>query len=183
MEEHSGWTGLVSTSWSLKNSNQREAEKQAHNRANSYAANNADLRFNGESKVLYWADVSSEIAFVVPTEWNMHCETDGSCLSLCSSHSSGDSLQSAASAGNVWTRASDANAENAKTQKSRNLSLELDTKGAGAKEPVPPTRRKTNAMKPSLQAQPPAKIFLVWLESFEDHLNFPIGNAHTSNLM
>ncbi|XP_036224387.2 ral GTPase-activating protein subunit beta isoform X16 [Bactrocera oleae] len=176
LEEHSGWTGLVSTSWSLKNSNQREAEKQAHNRANSYAANNADLRFNGESKVLYWADVSSEIAFVVPTEWNMHCETDGSCLSLCSSHSSGDSLQSAASAGNVWTRASDANAENAKTQKSRNLSLELDTKGAGAKEPVPPTRRKTNAMKPSLQAQPPAKIFLVWLESFEDHLNFPIDD-------
>nr|XP_036224386.1 ral GTPase-activating protein subunit beta isoform X18 [Bactrocera oleae] len=176
LEEHSGWTGLVSTSWSLKNSNQREAEKQAHNRANSYAANNADLRFNGESKVLYWADVSSEIAFVVPTEWNLHCETDGSCLSLCSSHSSGDSLQSAASAGNVWTRASDANAENAKTQKSRNLSLELDTKGAGAKEPVPPTRRKTNAMKPSLQAQPPAKIFLVWLESFEDHLNFPIDD-------
>ncbi|XP_050321995.1 ral GTPase-activating protein subunit beta isoform X4 [Bactrocera neohumeralis] len=176
LEEHSGWTGLVSTSWSLKSSNQRDGDKQAHNRGNSAAANNADLRFNGESKVLYWADVSSEIAFVVPTEWNMHCETDGSCLSLCSSHSSGDSLQSAASAGNVWARATDANAENAKTQKSRNLSLELDTKGAGAKEPVPPTRRKTNAMKPSLQAQPPAKIFLVWLESFEDHLNFPIDD-------
>ncbi|XP_039949366.1 ral GTPase-activating protein subunit beta isoform X18 [Bactrocera tryoni] len=176
LEEHSGWTGLVSTSWSLKSYNQRDGDKQAHNRGNSTAANNADLRFNGESKVLYWADVSSEIAFVVPTEWNMHCETDGSCLSLCSSHSSGDSLQSAASAGNVWARATDANAENAKTQKSRNLSLELDTKGAGAKEPVPPTRRKTNAMKPSLQAQPPAKIFLVWLESFEDHLNFPIDD-------
>ncbi|XP_049315500.1 ral GTPase-activating protein subunit beta isoform X13 [Bactrocera dorsalis] len=177
LEEHSGWTGLVSTSWSLKSSNQRDGDKQAHNRGNAAAGNNADLRFNGESKVLYWADVSSEIAFVVPTEWNMHCETDGSCLSLCSSHSSGDSLQSAASAGNVWARATDANAENAKTQKSRNLSLELDTKGgAGAKEPVPPTRRKTNAMKPSLQAQPPAKIFLVWLESFEDHLNFPIDD-------
>ncbi|XP_011183884.1 ral GTPase-activating protein subunit beta isoform X14 [Zeugodacus cucurbitae] len=176
LEEHSGWTGLVSTSWSLKGSNQRETEKQFHNRSSSSAANNADLRFNGESKVLYWADVSSEIAFVVPTEWNLHCETDGSCLSLCSSHSSGDSLQSAASAGNVWARATDANADNAKIQKSRNLSLELDTKGAGAKEPVPPTRRKTNAMKPSLQAQPPAKIFLVWLESFEDHLNFPIDD-------
>uniref|UniRef100_A0A0K8VSU6 Ral GTPase-activating protein subunit beta n=2 Tax=Bactrocera latifrons TaxID=174628 RepID=A0A0K8VSU6_BACLA len=176
LEEHSGWTGLVSTSWSLKSSNQRDGDKQAHYRGNTVAANHADLRFNGESKVLYWADVSSEIAFVVPTEWNMHCETDGSCLSLCSSHSSGDSLQSAASAGNVWARATDANAENAKTQKSRNLSLELDTKGAGAKEPVPPTRRKTNAMKPSLQAQPPAKIFLVWLESFEDHLNFPIDD-------
>ncbi|XP_036328029.1 ral GTPase-activating protein subunit beta isoform X4 [Rhagoletis pomonella] len=177
LEEHSGWTGFTSTSWSLKSAVQREAEKQSNNRFASSTANGSDLRFNGESKVLYWADVSSEIAFVVPTEWNSHCETDGSCLSLCSSHSSGDSLQSAASAGNVWTRVSDSSAENAKTQKSRNLSLELDTKGVGgSKEPVPPTRRKTNAMKPSLQAQPPAKIFLVWLESFEDHLNFPIDD-------
>ncbi|XP_053961645.1 ral GTPase-activating protein subunit beta isoform X16 [Anastrepha ludens] len=177
LEDHSGWTGFISTSWSLKGSNQREAEKQTNNRFGPFASSSNDLRFNGESKVLYWADVSSEIAFVVPTEWNLHCETDGSCLSLCSSHSSADSLQSAASAGNVWTRASDSsNAENAKTQKSRNLSLELDTKGASAKDPIPPTRRKTNVMKPALQAQPPAKIFLVWLESFEDHLNFPIDD-------
>uniref|UniRef100_W8AXX1 Ral GTPase-activating protein subunit beta n=1 Tax=Ceratitis capitata TaxID=7213 RepID=W8AXX1_CERCA len=176
LEEHSGWTGLVSTSWSLKTTNQTEPAKHTHSRFNPTAANHNDLRFNGESKVLYWADVSSEIAFVVPTEWNLHCEADGSCLSLCSSHSSGDSLQSAASGGNVWARASDSSAENVKTQKSRNLSLELDTKGASAKDPIPPTRRKTNAMKPALQAQPPAKIFLVWLESFEDHLNFPIDD-------
>ncbi|XP_012160069.1 ral GTPase-activating protein subunit beta isoform X5 [Ceratitis capitata] len=176
LEEHSAWTGLVSTSWSLKTTNQTEPAKHTHSRFNPTAANHNDLRFNGESKVLYWADVSSEIAFVVPTEWNLQCEADGSCLSLCSSHSSGDSLQSAASGGNVWARASDSSAENVKTQKSRNLSLELDTKGASAKDPIPPTRRKTNAMKPALQAQPPAKIFLVWLESFEDHLNFPIDD-------
>ncbi|XP_037960730.1 ral GTPase-activating protein subunit beta-like [Teleopsis dalmanni] len=81
--------------------------------------------------------------------------------------------------GNVWVRNTDATAvtENSKTisntQKSRNLSLELDTK---SKDPIPPTRRKTNAMKPTLLAQASAKIFLVWLESFEDHINFPIDD-------
>ncbi|XP_067623765.1 ral GTPase-activating protein subunit beta isoform X7 [Eurosta solidaginis] len=186
LEEHSGWTGFINTSWSLKNATQREAEKQTNNRFPQSTNINNDLRFNGESKVLYWADVSSEIAFVVPTEWNLHCEIDGSCLSLCSSHSSGDSLQSSAlsvTTGNVWARTSDVSSDAVKTLRSRNLSLELDTKmggsgvsAAGTKEPIPPTRRKTNAMKPSLQAQTPAKIFLVWLESFEDHLNFPIDD-------
>lgn len=170
IEEHSGWTGFVHSSWSLKNSTQSQKPSDKINSIN-------DLRFNGESKVLYWADVSSEMAFVVPTEWNARTELDGGCTSLCSNNSSGDSLQSNSSSNNVWQRQTDANAENVKAtiqqqqQKSRNLSLELDK----SKDPVPPTRRKTNAMKPTLLAQAPAKIMLVWLESYEDHFNFPIG--------
>ncbi|XP_061400512.1 ral GTPase-activating protein subunit beta [Musca vetustissima] len=159
INEHSGWSGLVSTSWFLK-SNSNKTEDKSQNRS----AGPMDFKFNGESKVLYWADVSSEIAFVVPTEWNLRSEVDG----CCQSSTSGDTT-------NVWSRASvdvgnvvDANKNSA--QRSRNLSLELDK----SKDPVPPTRRKANAMKPGLLAQPPAKIFLVWLESFEDVLNFPI---------
>uniref|UniRef100_T1PDB7 Rap-GAP domain-containing protein n=1 Tax=Musca domestica TaxID=7370 RepID=T1PDB7_MUSDO len=159
INEHSGWSGLVSTSWFLK-SNSSKSEDKSQNRS----AAPLDFKFNGESKVLYWADVSSEIAFVVPTEWNLRSEVDG----CCQSSGGADST-------NVWSRASadvgnlpDANKNSA--QRSRNLSLELDK----SKDPVPPTRRKANAMKPGLLAQPPAKIFLVWLESFEDVLNFPI---------
>jgi hypothetical protein len=33
--------------------------------------------FNGQSHVLYWADVSSEIAFVVPTPDNKHAPSGG----------------------------------------------------------------------------------------------------------
>ncbi|XP_013113651.1 ral GTPase-activating protein subunit beta isoform X13 [Stomoxys calcitrans] len=157
IKEHSGWSGLVSTSWFLK-SNTTKTEDKTHNHQLP-----SDMRFNGESKVLYWADVSSEIAFVVPTEWNLHSDIDGCCHS-----SSGDSA-------NVWSRTSvdvtnlnEANKNS--TQRSRNLSLELDKN----KDPIPPTRRKANAMKPALLSQPPAKIFLVWLESFEDLLSFPI---------
>ncbi|XP_058980651.1 ral GTPase-activating protein subunit beta isoform X4 [Musca domestica] len=159
INEHSGWSGLVSTSWFLK-SNSSKSEDKSQNRSTAPM----DFKFNGESKVLYWADVSSEIAFVVPTEWNLRSEVDG----CCQSSGGADST-------NVWSRASadvgnlpDANKNSA--QRSRNLSLELDK----SKDPVPPTRRKANAMKPGLLAQPPAKIFLVWLESFEDVLNFPI---------
>lgn len=158
--EHSGWTGLVSTSWSLKSSNQKSEEKPPTR------SQLLDMKFNGETKVLYWADVASEIAFVVPTIWNLHSETDGCCIS---SNSSDQQT-------NVWSRSTEVNSttnESIKNapQRSRNMSLELDK----SKDPVPPTRRKANAMKPSLLAQPPAKIFLVWLESFEDLLNFPIG--------
>ncbi|XP_075152914.1 ral GTPase-activating protein subunit beta isoform X7 [Haematobia irritans] len=158
ISEHSGWSGLVSTSWFLKsNTTKNEDKSQNRNFSN-------DFKFNGENKVLYWADVSSEIAFVVPTEWNLHSDTDGCCQS-----SSGDSTT------NVWSRASVdvgnlAEGNRNSAQRSRNLSLELDKN----KDPIPPTRRKANAMKPTLLAQPPAKIFLVWLESFEDLLNFPI---------
>ncbi|XP_073826019.1 ral GTPase-activating protein subunit beta isoform X22 [Musca autumnalis] len=159
INEHSGWSGLVSTSWFLK-SNSSKSEEKSQNRSTTAPM---DFKFNGESKVLYWADVSSEIAFVVPTEWNLRSEVDGCCLSSGSGET------------NVWSRASAdvaniADANKNAGQRSRNLSLELDK----SKDPVPPTRRKANAMKPGLLAQPPAKIFLVWLESFEDVLNFPI---------
>lgn len=127
------------------------------------------MKFNGESKLLYWADVASEIAFVVPTEWNLHTDTDGCCLSSSSTDQ----------ATNVWSRSTETNSTLGESnrnvpQRLRNMSLELDK----SKDPVPPTRRKANAMKPSLLAQPPAKIYLVWLESFEDLLNLPIGKKY-----
>uniref|UniRef100_A0A1A9W0F5 Rap-GAP domain-containing protein n=1 Tax=Glossina brevipalpis TaxID=37001 RepID=A0A1A9W0F5_9MUSC len=163
--EHSGWTGFLATSWSLKNNVSKDATKYQNH------AQLQDLKFNGESKVLYWADVSSEIAFVVPTEWNLKSELDGPCLSQCSS------VDNTTSTTNIWIRQNDPNNPHTEvvkssTQRSRNLSLELDN--SKSKEPIPPTRRKITSMKPALMAQTPAKIFLVWLESFEDHLHFPI---------
>ncbi|KAH8275078.1 hypothetical protein KR018_007678 [Drosophila ironensis] len=153
--EHSGWTGFAHNSWSLKGSLEQEQQLRP----------NDPLNYNGSQRVLYWADVCSEIAFVVPTAWNLrHNSSDSS--DGGSTHSSD---QIAAGSGNVWARG-DAGVD--PKSKSRNLSLEL-TAGAG-KEPVPPTRRKGNVTKPTLLAQAPAKIFLVWLESYEDYLNFPL---------
>lgn len=150
--EHSGWTGFVHNSWSLKG-----AAEQITNTS-------AELNYNGSQRVLYWADVSSEIAFVVPNAWNLRYNSDVDNCSL----SSNCSDQSTAS--NVWSRGDETGPVKSKP---RNLSLELDTGNRG-KEPVPPTRRKGNITKPALLAQASAKIFLVWLESFEDYLNFPL---------
>ncbi|XP_032585194.1 ral GTPase-activating protein subunit beta isoform X10 [Drosophila mojavensis] len=149
--EHSGWTGFAHNSWSLKGTSERSNVSSESN-------------YNGAQRVLYWADVSSEIAFVVPNAWNLRYnnEMDGCSLSSnCSDQST---------VNNVWIRGDDAGSMKSKT---RNLSLELDTGNRG-KEPVPPTRRKGNVSKPALLLQAPAKIFLVWLESFEDYLNFPV---------
>nr|XP_017012936.2 ral GTPase-activating protein subunit beta isoform X8 [Drosophila takahashii] len=157
--DHSGWTGFAHNSWSLKGTPEQEQQQQQQQPATNY---------NGSQRVLYWADVSSEIAFVVPTTWNLRYNSD---TSDGGSISSTDQI----TAGNVWAR-SDAGESGPTKSKSRNLSLELDTNRM-TKEPVPPTRRKGNVTKPTLLAQAPAKIFLVWLESYEDYLNFPLEDV------
>ncbi|KAH8420260.1 hypothetical protein KR009_008363 [Drosophila setifemur] len=159
VSEHSGWTGFAHNSWSLKGTPDEQLKS---------ASGSSEPNYNGSQRVLYWADVSSEIAFVVPTTWNLRHN---------SSTESGDggSISNADQLGssNVWARGE---ADGLAKAKSRNFSLELDTnrREVVAKEPVPPTRRKGNVTKPTLLAQAPAKIFLVWLESYEDYLNFPL---------
>lgn len=56
---HAGWTGHVSTSW------------RASTRVNVPQPTQSDhggSLYNGSTHLLYWADVSSEIAFIVPTQ-------------------------------------------------------------------------------------------------------------------
>lgn len=178
IDEHSGWTGFVKNSWKIHTDNGANA------RSESNAANAIDnLKFNGEKRVLYWADVSSEIAFVVPTKWNKSDDAaDGNCLSMISS-SSTDSEKSTWSDRSVSLHQSSTTTKMSLVQKPRTLSLELDkskshsTLAIGSvTEPIPPSRRRTCAMKPYLLTQTGAKILMVWLESFEDHLTFPTGN-------
>lgn len=187
--EHSGWTGFLSSSWSLKTANSSSqsqsgcgntSKREQMSTSSATAGQFADLRFNGSLKVLYWADVSAEMAFVVPTEWNLRSEVDGNC---CSQNTMVDNAL-VHSGTNVWTRHQPTSQEGVDIlkkelsvpppQRNKNLTLELES-NSKSKEPVPPTRRKMAALKPTLLAQATAKIFLVWLESFEDHINFPIG--------
>lgn len=57
--DHPGWTGHVLTSW---NCELKEGSKGAE------VPQHGGSLYNGEKQVLYWADVSSEIAFVVPSK-------------------------------------------------------------------------------------------------------------------
>lgn len=174
IEEHSGWTGFVKSSWKIHtNNNVANANREP-------AAEN--FKFNGEKRVLYWADVSSEIAFVVPTKWNKTDDAaDGSCLSMISSSSTDSEKSSTWSDRSVSLHQSTTTNKMPLMQKPRTLSLELDkskshsTSAIETAEPIPPSRRRTCAMKPSLLTQTGTKILMVWLESFEDHLTFPTG--------
>lgn len=176
VDDHAGWTGFVNNSWKIKSA--------ASNASKGYKTG-SDRKFNGEKRILYWADVSAEIAFVVPTKWNkIEDSSDGSCLSIASS-SSTDSEKSHINPGN-YERSVSVMPQTGpnKTpigQKPRTLSLELDKSKnqspiSSGSDPVPPSRRRTTASKPALLGQSGAKIFLVWLECFEDHLTLPIGN-------
>lgn len=180
IDEHAGWTGFTNTSWKIQTSNVITTKKDFN------VNTRANMKFNGEKRVLYWADVGAEIAFVLPTKWNK-CDdvADGSCISLNSSSSTDsdkshpnwcDRSLSVQQQGNV--------SKVTIGQKPRTLSLELDKpktqgsaiSGTNLNDPVAPSRRRTCAMKPSLLTQTGVKIFMVWLESFEDHLNFPVDD-------
>ena len=186
VDEHAGWTGFLHNSWRINTSlTPPTANRRPLNASDEY-------KYNGEKRVLYWADVGAEIAFVVPTKWNRSEDysTDGSCLSIASSSSS-DSDKSL-HPGNL-ERSLSAMPQTGvanKTpigQKPRTLSLELDkSKGVGpaqqnvsssSADPIPPTRRRLGTTKPALLGQVGAKILLVWLESFEDHLTFPMDDV------
>lgn len=175
VEEHSGWTGFLSTSWKINNG-EVPVEGQT--------LGIDDMKFNGEKRILYWADVGSEIAFVVPTKWNKSelDMNDGN----CSSASGGSETQPPSYERSI-SEYPDAKPIPVLTkvpigQKPRTLSLDFEKTQSSTQsssksaDPIPPTRRRTGASKPLLLGQSSAKILLVWLESFEDYLTFPIGN-------
>nr|XP_029720270.1 ral GTPase-activating protein subunit beta isoform X6 [Aedes albopictus] len=164
VEEHAGWTGFINSSWKIPKENKHQRKSQTFN-----SSNIEDLQLNGEKKVLYWADVASEIAIVVPNRANksevyLEDTTDGNPMT-------------------TYERSvSEIQASKAASSKSRQYSLDnepprLGSMSSKSADPIPPVRRRTGASKPTtLYTAPTAKILLVWLESYEDHLTFPIDD-------
>lgn len=175
IDTHSGWTGSAKTSWRIHN----EQPMQSRSEVNLGAAEN--LKFNGEKRVLYWADVSSEIAFIVPTRWNRSEDSaDGGCMSI----SSVSSIESEKSQPRCDRSVSlnPCPAVDRVVTKPRTLSLELDkpkptqpSSITSTGDPIAPTRRRT-CVKSALMCNSNAKLLMVWLESFEDHLTFPVDD-------
>ncbi|XP_032672046.1 ral GTPase-activating protein subunit beta isoform X3 [Odontomachus brunneus] len=170
---HAGWTGHVSTSW--RATAQVNVPQPAH-------SNHGGALYNGDTHVLYWADVSSEIAFVVPTQSYLMASSDS--LEETSSYSSD------ISSGQAWFERSISESTDTRisgvsqntTQTSRAMSLDLEKQpsslsgigptNSSSADPIKP-RRST---KQALPLQTNTKIMVVWLESLEDHIQFPIGD-------
>lgn len=61
ISKHPGWTGRIETSWNLPD--------YEHSKEQKFDTSHGGSLYNGETHMIYWSDVSSEIAFVVPTNF------------------------------------------------------------------------------------------------------------------
>ncbi|XP_072853155.2 ral GTPase-activating protein subunit beta isoform X4 [Pogona vitticeps] len=155
---HPGWTGHVSTSWSINSFCDEEgSEQDAIVSSEDFGAS----IFSGQKKALYYADALTEIAFVVPSPVE----------------SLTDSLES-----NVSDQESDTSMDLLPgILKQPALTLELfpnHTDNLSSSQRVSPTSRSKKL--PQGRAIPPlgpeTKVYVVWVERYDDIENFPLSD-------
>uniref|UniRef100_A0A9J7Y6D4 Ral GTPase-activating protein subunit beta n=1 Tax=Cyprinus carpio carpio TaxID=630221 RepID=A0A9J7Y6D4_CYPCA len=154
---HPGWTGSVFTSWTINTSSGAETPDDSVTLGDTGGG-----VFNGEKRVLYYADALTEIAFVVPS------------LTESSEHS-------------FPTADSDSQMELLPSlMKQPNLTLELfpnhsDNMGPTQRSPTVKSR-KLPAGRTIPPLGPDAKVLVVWVERYDDIENFPVSEllAETS---
>ncbi|XP_034447571.1 ral GTPase-activating protein subunit beta isoform X1 [Hippoglossus hippoglossus] len=154
---HPGWTGHLDTSWSLNSFCDSNDTQQIEEAATP--EDTGGSVFNGEKKVLYYADALTEIAFVVPSL------TENSEESSVHSDS---------------TVEADTNTEIVPgLLKQPNLTLELfpnhsdNLESAKKLSPLVKTKRSSTG-KSFPPLGPETKVFVVWVERFDDIENFPL---------
>ncbi|XP_064603525.1 ral GTPase-activating protein subunit beta-like isoform X2 [Liolophura sinensis] len=154
VKKHAGWTGHVSTSWKTLELEDLEDDECPSGTGGSV--------YNGQSKVLYWADVSTEVAFVIPSPES---------YLMKSSSSECNADKSPATARKTP-------APEATLMKPRFLSLDMDKPpgpGPLLTDSASVRLRKTGRNFSQLTG-PDTKVFVVWLESFEDYETFPAAD-------
>ncbi|XP_052058888.1 ral GTPase-activating protein subunit beta-like isoform X5 [Mytilus californianus] len=155
VRKHAGWTGHISTSWKVM-------EPEEDISASDYQMSTGGSVYDGRQQVLYWADVSSEVAFVVPSTESR----------ISSSNSSGDKSPL------LTHKMAERAASDISINKPKTLSLDRadhvdKIKGDSPNSPHDQPIFKKSGRQPALMAGPDIKILVVWLENFQDHENFP----------
>uniref|UniRef100_A0A3Q2E0A1 Ral GTPase-activating protein subunit beta n=1 Tax=Cyprinodon variegatus TaxID=28743 RepID=A0A3Q2E0A1_CYPVA len=160
--QHPGWTGHLDTSWSL-NSCFDSTDLQTDEAAPP--EDTGGSVFNGEKKVLYYADALTEIAFVVPSLTENSEESSVHSDSTVEANPNTDLIPG----------------------KQSTLTLELfpnhseSLESAKKLSPLFKTKRSSTG-KSYPQLGPETKVFVVWVERFDDIENFPLSDllAETS---
>uniref|UniRef100_A0A672NID6 Ral GTPase-activating protein subunit beta n=1 Tax=Sinocyclocheilus grahami TaxID=75366 RepID=A0A672NID6_SINGR len=158
---HPGWTGSVFTSWTINTSSGAETPDDSETLGDTGGG-----VFNGEKRVLYYADALTEIAFVVPSLGDSSAESSEHSFPTADSDSQLELLPS--------------------LLKQPNLTLELfpnhsDNMGPAQRSPTVKSRKL-----PSGRTIPPlgpdTKVLVVWVERYDDIENFPVSEllAETS---
>ncbi|XP_037257587.1 ral GTPase-activating protein subunit beta isoform X3 [Falco biarmicus] len=154
--KHPGWTGHVSTSWLINSCSDEEGSEQDDLIISEDVG--ASI-FNGQKKVLYYADALTEIAFVVPSPVESLTDSLESSVSDQESDSNMDLLPG--------------------ILKQQSLTLELfpnHTDNLNVSQRLSPTSRSKRM--PQGRTIPPmgpeTKVYVVWVERYDDIENFPL---------
>uniref|UniRef100_A0A8C7Q7M2 Ral GTPase-activating protein subunit beta n=1 Tax=Oncorhynchus mykiss TaxID=8022 RepID=A0A8C7Q7M2_ONCMY len=151
--QHPGWTGSVYTSWSINKNNNNTVDSNPPDDMVALGDTGGGV-FNGEKRVLYYADALTEIAFVVPSL----TESTENSFPTGEPDSQMDLLPS--------------------LLKQSNLTLDLfpnhsDNVAPGQRSPTV----KSKKMPPGRTIPPmgpETKVLVVWVERYDDIDNFPL---------
>uniref|UniRef100_A0AAZ3QWQ1 Ral GTPase-activating protein subunit beta n=1 Tax=Oncorhynchus tshawytscha TaxID=74940 RepID=A0AAZ3QWQ1_ONCTS len=145
--QHPGWTGHLDTSWSLNSCSSDNDSQQI-----APPGDTGGSVFNGEKKVLYYADALTEIAFVVPSL------TDSEDSSV---HS--DSTVEADTHTDLLPS----------LLKQPKLTLELFPNHS---DNLAASQRRSSTGKTAPPLGPETKVLVVWVERYDDIENFPLSD-------
>uniref|UniRef100_A0A8C7F0E6 Ral GTPase-activating protein subunit beta n=1 Tax=Oncorhynchus kisutch TaxID=8019 RepID=A0A8C7F0E6_ONCKI len=146
--QHPGWTGSVYTSWSINNHNNNGDSIQPDDTIT--LGDTGGGVFNGEKRVLYYADALTEIAFVVPSLTDSSVDSDSQMELLPN------------------------------LLKQSNLTLELFPNHSDNVAPAQRSPTVKCKKMPPGRTIPPmgpeTKVLVVWVERYDDIENFPLAD-------
>ncbi|CAG4955624.1 unnamed protein product [Parnassius apollo] len=181
---HAGWAGRARTSYDAHAP--VDCRQQPDHRSPPPDERTPAI-YDGREQVLYWSDSTDEIAFIVPSGYeiadtedrlsqsdSLKSYVDGPCLSTCSkgSERGGESVPPGGVGGQYLRSCSESERGEIRAplaDSARALSLDLDKqpdKIQDKQHSLTGSGRRNRDFTP--------KILIIWLEDFEDHLNLPI---------
>lgn len=163
--QHPGWTGHVSTAFTVTTPPQEVMADLNH----------GGSCFSGRSHVLYWSDALSEVAFVVPSP-AIAQQNQGSQQSLGSTSSPGgivldpnEKVAAGGGGGSGSERSDSLPSYDPDVDAGSSLSSHTSQVSFGHGE----NRNRKFGRQTSAMACSDHKVFVVWLESFDDCYTFP----------
>lgn len=170
VRKHAGWTGHVTTSWKITEPDDMDEDE--------YQTGTGGSLYDGRQQVLYWADVLSELALVVPSPEIFRLR------SLSTTEPGPENKSPPTFRGSTYTAGLDPHSAAKPTtllleaEKSRLLDKESPTSPPEVPANTIPSGVKYRRLgrQPASMTGPDTKVLVVWLESFEDHDNFPISD-------
>ncbi|XP_062315849.1 ral GTPase-activating protein subunit beta isoform X3 [Osmerus eperlanus] len=160
--QHPGWTGSVYTSWSINNNtttaNGTGPDSSPPDDTFPLGDTGGGV-FDGERRVLYYADALTEMAFVVPSPTDSSAESSENSFPSADSDSQMDLLPS--------------------VLKQSSLTLELFPSHSDSLAPAQRSPTAKCKKMPPGRSIPPigpeTKVLVVWVERFDDIENFPLA--------